>query len=315
MVNPLGKETRYDYDRVGNRTSQWDAKGQHIHYIYDNLNRLTLRTFDRDGLIEYTIGYRYDPVGNRQFMLDLRSGMDSVKYDYDTLNRLTDMTYSESGKTIHYEYDGNGNRTLMRDAEGGETVYYYDSLNRLYHVGDPDFGGTDYAYDAGSRLTDMWYPNETWTHYTYDEANRVTGIVTENSLEQTIQSISYLDDEDNPAYDRVGNKKRMVDSSGVTAYDYDELYRLKNVTYPDDTTEEYLYDAVGNRTDKKVDGVITEYCEYNHANQLASRQTSAYGVPTKEITVTGTVSDPSYPPYSGVKSVTVNGVEAEVDGG
>jgi RHS repeat-associated protein len=311
VVNPLSKETRYDYDKVGNRTDQWNAKQQHIHYDYDDLNRLTLRTFDGAG---GSIGYGYDPVGNRTSMTDSRTGMEDVGYDYDTLNRLTDVTYNGSGKTIHYEYDGNGNRTLMRGPEGGETVYEYDSMNRLDYLDDPDTARTNYEYDDGGRLTDMWYPNGTWTHYTYDEANRITGIVTKNSLDETIQSISYRNPDESPAYDKVGNRKRMVDSTGTTTYDYDALYRLEKVVYPGGKTVEYEYDAVGNRDFKKVNGVTVEDYDYNDANQLIHRQFAGTGTLTKEITVTGTVSDPLYWSYSGVESVTVNGMEAEIDG-
>ena len=303
---PLYKITTYQYDGVGNRINQWDAKGQHIHYDYDDLNRLTLRTFMGTGV---SIGYGYDAAGNRISMVDSREGMDDVEYVYDALNRLTDVTYSESEKTIHYGYDNNGNRTSMLDAEAGETVYHYDSMNRLDYLDDPDEGRTTYGYDVGSRLTDMTYPNGTWTHYTYDAANRITGMVTKNSGGVIIQSIAY------GSYDKVGNRLSMTDGTDTTTYVYDALYRLTNVTYPDESTEAYEYDKVGNRLRKRVNGAVTEQYGYNEANQLITRQTSGSGTPTKEITVTGTVSDPSYPPYSGVESVEVNGVEAEIEGG
>ena len=315
--NPLGMETTYDYDKVGNRKNQWDAKGQQIHYDYDDLNRLTLRTFVGTGV---SIGYGYDAAGNRTSMADSREWMDGVEYVYDVLNRLTYVIYAQSEKTIHYGYDNNGNRTSMLDAEAGETVYHYDGLNRLDYLDDPDEGRTNYVYDAGSRLTDMTYPNGVWTHYTYDEANRITGMVTKNSSQQVIQSISYPEN----YYDKVGNRKRMVvNGTDTTTYGYDALYRLTNVTYPDESTEAYEYDAVGNRLRKRVNGAVTEQYGYNEANQLKTRQTSGSGTPTKEITVTGTVSDPEvgeeinpgYPPVWGIESVTVNGVEATVEEG
>jgi YD repeat-containing protein len=63
-------------------------------------------------------------------------------------------------------------------------------------------------------------------------------------------------------------------------YGYDALYRLTDVTYPNESTETYEYDAAGNRTVKKVDGVVTKQCGYNEANQLKTRQTSGSGTPT-----------------------------------
>ncbi len=46
----------------------------------------------------------------------------------------------------------------------------------------------------------------------------------------------------------MGNRLSMTDPDGATAYNYDNLYRLTGVTYPDGETVSYAYDPMGNRT-------------------------------------------------------------------
>ena len=42
----------------------------------------------------------------------------------------------------------------------------------------------------------------------------------------------------------------MTDMRGTTTYEYDDLYRLTQATYPDGNDESYTYDGVGNRLTK-----------------------------------------------------------------
>jgi YD repeat-containing protein len=61
----------------------------------------------------------------------------------------------------------------------------------------------------------------------------------------------------------------MQDSGGSTGYSYDELSRLKSVTYPGNKSFTYSYDAVGNRrTLQDNDGGLTTY-SYDSRNGMA----------------------------------------------
>jgi len=55
----------------------------------------------------------------------------------------------------------------------------------------------------------------------------------------------------------------MEDLAGAHSYTYDALYRLTQVTYPDDQTDSYTYDAAGNRLTKNSDDYT-----YDDADQL-----------------------------------------------
>lgn len=78
--------------------------------------------------------------------------------------------------------------------------------------------------------------------------------------------------------DAVGNVLEMADTSGETSYEYDPLYRLDQVTYPNSDSTSYSYDPQGNRVSMTVSGTsVTDY-EYDDSDQMleAGAVTYAY---------------------------------------
>src|SRR5207248_249741 len=82
-------------------------------------------------------------------------------------------------------------------------------------------------------------------------------------------------------YDNNGNRTDQYDAFGGalqrrTQYQYDNLNRLIQITYPDLTTKQFRYDFRGNKT-QEIDqlGHVTKYV-YDLAGQLTS-VTSAFG--------------------------------------
>ena len=69
--------------------------------------------------------------------------------------------------------------------------------------------------------------NGTKALYAYDEVGKLISLRNEQSDGTLISSHTYT-------YDNVGNKTSKYDQSGTTLYNYDNLYRLSNVTYPSD---------------------------------------------------------------------------------
>ncbi len=94
--------------------------------------------------------------------------------------------------------------------------------------------------------------------------------------------------------DKVGNRLVMTDTSGVTGYIYDNLYRLTRVIYPDSSVASYGYDAVGNRL-AMTDTLGTTSYAYDAADRLQSAGSDTYtwdanGNMKARVTPGGTIS-------------------------
>ena len=62
-----------------------------------------------------------------------------------------------------------------------------------------------------------------------------------------------------------------IDLDGTHSYEYDALYRLTEVTYPDEETDTYTYDPVGNRLTKDTDDYT-----YDAADELTDLEGMSY---------------------------------------
>jgi RHS repeat-associated protein len=251
VTDPLGHTTTYTYDAVGNRTAKTKPDGTTITYTYDALNRLTATTYPGGSMT-----YAYDTLSRRTAMTDTTG---TTTYTYDDLGRLTQAATPNG--TLSYTYDAVGNRTGLTYPSGKVTTYTYDLDNRLVTVTDYASRTTTYTYDAAGRQTQIQYPNGAQAVYTYDNADRLISLVHSSTVSGTIASVTYT-------LDAVGNRLTMQDLEGTTSYNYDSLYRLTQVTYPNSEQVSYAYDAMGNRTamTSTVSGGITY--TYDAADRL-----------------------------------------------
>ena len=96
----------------------------------------------------------------------------------------------------------------------------------------------EYSYDAVGNRTQK-VENGITTTYVYDAANQLVQSQTGSS------TTTYL-------YDLNGNLLSETTGSSVTSYEWDEENRLAKVTYPDGSSEEYIYSADGLRKKKVV---------------------------------------------------------------
>lgn len=176
VTAPDGSVTAYTYDGVDNLTSRTDANGRVTRYLYDAANRL-VEVVDP---LQRRWTYEYDANGNLVASTDANGNVTTepgdgrTRYEYDALDRLVAIDYSDATPDVVHSYDANGNRTEMRDAFGVE-MYAYDERDRLVAVtrGAETF---TYAYDANSNLIRRTYPDGSVFTYAYDDENRLSSV-------------------------------------------------------------------------------------------------------------------------------------------
>jgi len=259
-TDSLGRETAYQYGAASNLTQRTDARGLVTQYFYDAAGQLTkLEHWDGMILVD-TVTYSYDAVGNRLTMVDPTG---TTSYAYDDLSRPTSVTFP-GPETVSYQYHNVGTPSRVTYPDTKYVDYTYDEANLMKTVTDWLGKQTSYTYNNAGMLTKTELPNGVWTDYTYDNTDRLTDVDNEKTG-STISSFRYT-------LDSVGNRTQMAAPDGTHSYQYDNLYRLTQVTYPDPVTDNYTYDAVGNRLTKES----TNYT-YDAADQMTDAGGTGYG--------------------------------------
>lgn len=244
-----GSETFvYEYDLTGNRTGMTTSFGD-VVYAYDELDRLTTLT---NPFLE-TWTFLYNALGA---LTELQLPNTLVtRATYDQGLELSEISLQTAAgvpfMNLSYpEYDGAGNSTtqLATTSSGtSESVYAYDELSRLVSsTVDPTP-----AADSVSIAS------------TFDEANRLQ-----------------LDNEFTYAHDAEGRllSKRDPTQSLIHSYQYNAEGQL--LQYAESLDQDppfsvlkaqYLYDPLGRRVSKNVEGVASTFF-YDGSNRLSDME-------------------------------------------
>ncbi len=239
IVYPDGHWFTFEYDNAGKRTRRTGEDGYVLNYAYDAAGRLHKIS---DGASATIITYSYDSVGH--LGREDKGNGTYTTYAYDTAGQLTSLVNYAPDNSVQsrfdYTYDANGQRTSMTTLQG-TTTYTYDALGQLTAVQYPDASQVTYAYDAlGNRVTVT--QGGVTTNYTANQLNQYT----------QAGGVTYT-------YDADGNLISETGPSGTTTYTYDIENRLIGVSTPSGDTWQYVYDALGNRTETTYNGEVTHY--------------------------------------------------------
>ncbi|NLW48477.1 MAG: hypothetical protein GXY86_14235, partial [Firmicutes bacterium] len=261
-VDPAGNKTSYTYDKIGNRKSMTDPRGNSgrysgdftIIYDYDDLNRLVTGHLPAlPGQSQKPeVHLKYDARGN---LLE-RTEPDGMvtSYNYWPRNWVKSVTVKGDNTTYttNHFYDDAGNEAAVQDARGNTTVKEYDALNRLIRVAYPEGNSEQFEYDESNNRTGYVNGRYVKTNYTYDKYNRLT------QVKDGLGGTTCYD------YDRFGNMTWMENAlNHATTYKYDELNRLIYEKDTQDYIKEYRYDAVGNRIwSRDPNGTTSDYQYY-----------------------------------------------------
>ncbi|MDE7478064.1 MAG: hypothetical protein K2M91_08960, partial [Lachnospiraceae bacterium] len=257
-INPLLEEKSYSYDGNGNITEIVDEEQNKTVVTYD-LNNLPVS-------IQYgtdkNTRFRYNSRGQ---LVEMQDWNGTTAFTHDTLGMLTKVK-NPDGKETGYEYDAMGRRTGIVYPDGSRADFAYDKNDRLKCATDAALRSTVYDYDKAGNLIKAVQPGNT-VSYTYDKNNRP---VASNRLFGEDTNIS-----EQILYDALGRITQHNRTSSVPDYAQNRSYLYDAIgqltSYSDgENTESYIYDMLGNRTAKHVNGNPAAAYQYNAMNQLTA---------------------------------------------
>ncbi len=334
----------FAYDVVGNLLRHTNFNGRVITNFYDGLNRLVSRWHGSTQLVSMTYNlasqrtalsnesgiltwvydvrgrvrtnttpagtllYAYDANGNLINTASLTTNGVSVAYEYDVLNRLTNVIDNGlSGvKNTSYGFDEVGNLTALRYPNNVRSEWQYDARNRLtnevWKLNMSTLAGFAYQVAVGGNRTNLsevvngTSRNFAWSYdqqyrltnevagglgnlaYRYDVVgNRTNRTSSVSGLANQTPTYNTNDWLNSDSYDENGN----TTNSASTGYQYDWANRLTNANSGGVVIG---YDGNGHRVKKTVSGTTTLYL-------VSAINPSGYAQVLEELTVSGGVTN------------------------
>ena len=286
--------TRFEYDPVtGNLTK---ARNQHssVELAYDELDRLIGETTVHNGQ-SATVGYRYDPLGNRiRTILPDGCHIDYLYYGSGHLHQISldgevvsdierDKLHREIQRTQGsisslYDYDPMGRLKSQHTVWSG-TQTVWSGTQTLHNKQNPLAGGAvnrRYAYDKAGNLIQSADQRSGVLHYVYDKIGRIQ----EARNSQTGRSETFAFDPAHNILDIPTSAPSPVGEGKTTAPISDDPKtqgRLKSPANPNLISGnrlkeyngiEYTYDALGNLIYRQLPNGENQYYQYDLENQL-----------------------------------------------
>ena len=279
--------TRFDYDPItGNLTK---ARNHHssVELAYDELDRLIGETTVHNGQ-SATVGYRYDPLGNRiRTILPDGRHIDYLYYGSGHLHQI-----SLDGEVITDIERDKLHREIQRTQGSISSLYDYDPMGRLKSQRtvwsgtqtprgkqNPLAGGAvnrRYAYDKAGNLIQSADQRSGVLNYVYDKIGRIQ----EARNSQTGRSETFAFDPAHNILDIPTSTPSPVGEGKTTAPISDDPKtqgRLKSPANPNPVSGnrlkeyngiEYTYDALGNLIYRQLPNGENQYYQYDLENQL-----------------------------------------------
>ncbi len=284
ITDPSGAVTQYSYNASkGWLTKVTDPNGNETNYSYNASDM---------------ISSIYADVGN---------DVAQVSYQYDSVNRLTNI--SNGSISYGFTYDIYGRSDTITNSGSTLTDLTYNSDSTVSRV---DMAGGEYSthtYDDRDRLTSTSYNGTLAYTYKYNDDNALTEVYDAENSETT----SYI-------YDQIGRPLSVSRTDGKsTVFSYDSKGRPSKAVISDDTgifnKQTYSYDSK-NRVSGTSFSTINESVSYSYdgLNRLTSSTgtaganasiSTAYTYKTNGSNKTGRVNSVSY-------NMTINNTTTQI---
>lgn len=234
-----GKSHAYVYDDEGNIAYSASPKGEVIRYVFDSLNRVTLKDAPGDS---NDVRYQYDSTNaahglGRATRIEDASG--STEFHYDAKGNIAAWTKSMDGQVFAFQasYDPEKRLQKLRYPDGDEVTYVYHANGVLHqvllnHRGSISpvvtYSGTNTAGEfvrlTGNNVQDIG----TYALDTHKPLSLKTILpaAIDSAVGATIRDLTYH-------VDPMGNIAQIVDNrdaSETKTFNYDGLNRMVNAT-------------------------------------------------------------------------------------
>jgi YD repeat-containing protein len=253
---------------------------QHRYFKYDSLSRLTYeRQVEQTAIFtasdpltgnnQWSRKVLYDESGYQGLVTSMRDARNVLtQYQYDNLNRVYQVSYSDGTPTLTNLYDqartgylNKGRLTEVRTAAAAAAgqmpaipatsqVYDYDLMGRVIRqqqTVDSNTYTLAYAYNQGGQLISETYPSGRVVNYSFDNAARLNGV--------TSGATTYASQFDYGSPQGL-LKTVALGNGAVQSYDYNDRLQLKTLSLTKDSNVlqkyEYRYGRIN------ADGTVDE---------------------------------------------------------
>jgi RHS repeat-associated protein len=225
-----GEHAEFTYDLAARQTWVRDELGRVAHWIYDEQLQILACT-DLDGA-SYRIDY---DAGGAPIRIALPGGR-VVAFEYDAAGRIIRET-DPLGRTTDTGYDGNSMRVRQLTMAGGARWRFeYDYLGRLLASVDPLERVERYEYAEGLSPLPL----------VRIDARGGRQSMTWNALGQMTGYTDCSGKTTRYEYDAAGYLASVTDAMGNrTRFEHLPTGEPVRITLPDDSVQEYVYDAAG----------------------------------------------------------------------
>jgi len=282
-------ETRYEYDFAGRALREYElgndaaynaGTDEETRYVYDRPGRLLQEISNNR-----TVAYQYDASGNRTRI----TWPDAVyvRYDYDNVNRLSEVLLNGTVSLADYGYDLRSRLVSGVLGNGASSFFTYDeddalsglAYSVLSEAGAAESLSWSHEYTPAGRLAStnladplqpFWLPTGAAT---VSYASTSLPGQAANALDQ-VQQVARPGGTDVAGYDGRGNLTSLAGPGVSRAYVYDLQNRLVSGT-AGGTALAYDYDVKGRRVGKTVAGSETRFL---HAGDMEIAEYDTGGV-------------------------------------
>jgi YD repeat-containing protein len=295
ITDPLGRQTRFEYDPVGRVTRQILPGGKQISFSYDPNGNMTKLV--PPGKPEHGFGYNAVDLNDTYTPPEVGVGDTQTKYGYNLAKQATIVTRPD-GKTIGFSYDTSGRLQELLIPEGEITYAYHADTGNLTNILAP--GSTmSYTYDGSLLKKTAWSGviggNVSVTYnddlmvtsqsvndgdsvsYGYDDDGMLTsagsltisrdarnGMMTGSTIGSVSDSITYN------GFGELERYQAKFDGSTLYSVDYDSRDKLGRIVTKTETvngethTYRYVYDPnTDELTDVYKDGALVSHYDYD----------------------------------------------------